>query len=236
MINVNYMKDIQKDLNEKMRAILIDWLISVHLRFNLSSATLFLTVNIIDRFLEKHPIPRQKLQLVGLSSMLIAAKIEEIYYPEIMDLVSISDCSYGKKEIIDMEAMIVAKLNFDFNYTSPIMFVELYSKIEGFTEKMKIFCNYIVELALTEYQIIRDSSSLIAAGAIMLANKLYHKNQIISKELQKKSYLNSDEVKRVSNDLQLILKNQDKSRLKSVRIKYSTLQYLSISKAKFDLI
>jgi len=43
----------QEDINEKMRAILIDWLIEVHLKFKLLPETLFLTINIIDRFLEK---------------------------------------------------------------------------------------------------------------------------------------------------------------------------------------
>ena len=51
----------QSDINEKMRAILIDWLIEVHLKFKLLPETLFLTVNLIDRYLEKEDIPRTKL-------------------------------------------------------------------------------------------------------------------------------------------------------------------------------
>jgi cyclin B len=41
----------QKDINEKMWAILIDWLIEVHYKFKLNPDTLFITVNIIDRYL-----------------------------------------------------------------------------------------------------------------------------------------------------------------------------------------
>ena len=44
---------MQVDINEKMRGILVDWIIEVHLRFKLKPETLFLTVNIIDRYLEK---------------------------------------------------------------------------------------------------------------------------------------------------------------------------------------
>ena len=51
----------QTDVNEKMRAILIDWLVEVHLKFKLMVETLYLTVNLIDRFLEKEPITRNKL-------------------------------------------------------------------------------------------------------------------------------------------------------------------------------
>lgn len=65
---------IQKDINEKMRGILVDWLVEVHLKFKLLPETLFHTVNIIDRYLEKSNIHRSKLQLVGVSAMLISTK------------------------------------------------------------------------------------------------------------------------------------------------------------------
>ena len=51
----------QPDINEKMRAILIDWLIEVHLKFKLVPERLFLTVNLIDRYLEKEQVHRTKL-------------------------------------------------------------------------------------------------------------------------------------------------------------------------------
>jgi hypothetical protein len=68
-----YMKR-QPDINEKMRAILIDWLVEVHLKFKLYPETLYLTVNLIDRYLEKEEVMRQHLQLVGVTAMLIASK------------------------------------------------------------------------------------------------------------------------------------------------------------------
>jgi G2/mitotic-specific cyclin-B, other len=51
----------QKDVNEKMRAILIDWLVEVHLKFKLVPETLYLTVNLIDRYLERVEVMRDKL-------------------------------------------------------------------------------------------------------------------------------------------------------------------------------
>ena len=86
-----------------MRAILIDWLIEVHYKFKLLPETLYLTVNLIDRYLEKCITHRSKLQLVGVTSMLIASKYEEIYAPEIRDFVYITDKAYSKEEILRME-------------------------------------------------------------------------------------------------------------------------------------
>lgn len=80
MPNPNYMES-QKELAWKMRGILTDWLIQVHVRFRLLPETLFLCVNIIDRFLSARVVSLAKLQLVGVTCMFIAAKFEEIRSP-----------------------------------------------------------------------------------------------------------------------------------------------------------
>lgn len=96
-----------------MRAILVDWLIDVHLKFKLLNETLFLTINIIDRFLStKQTVQRSKLQLLGVSSLLISTKYEEIYPPTVKDLVYITDNAYTKDEILQMESNILVALDF----------------------------------------------------------------------------------------------------------------------------
>jgi cyclin B len=99
---IGYMNN-QNDINEKMRAILVDWLIEVHHKFKLLPETLFLTINLIDRYLERQVIHRTKLQLVGVTAMLIASKYEEIYAPEVRDFVYITDKAYEKDEILKQE-------------------------------------------------------------------------------------------------------------------------------------
>ena len=79
--------DRQNDINEKMRAILIDWLIEVHLKFRLVPETLYLCVNIIDRYCSVINVPRTKLQLVGVTALFLA-----------IDKSLLSDS--GKKELI----------------------------------------------------------------------------------------------------------------------------------------
>ena len=86
-----------------MRAILVDWIIEVHLKFKLLPETLFITVSLIDRYLEQTQIKRTNLQLVGVTAMLIASKYEEIYAPEVRDFVYITDNAYTKDEILLME-------------------------------------------------------------------------------------------------------------------------------------
>lgn len=93
-----YMED-QTHINERMRSILVDWLVEVHLKFKLVPETLYLTINLIDRYLERREVTRPKLQLVGVTSLLIASKYEEIYPPELRDLVYICDRAYTRNEV-----------------------------------------------------------------------------------------------------------------------------------------
>lgn len=89
----------QPHINERMRSILVDWLVEVHLKFKLVPETLYLTVNLIDRFLEREKVSRPRLQLVGVTSLLIASKYEEIYPPELRDLVYICDQAYTRQDV-----------------------------------------------------------------------------------------------------------------------------------------
>ena len=117
----------QPEVNDKMRAILIDWLIDVHLKFKLLPETMFITVSIIDRFLEKVNVSKSKLQLVGVTALMIASKYEEIYPPEVKDYVYITDRAYNKAEILNMEFNILSTLSFDVTFPTSYRFVEKYS-------------------------------------------------------------------------------------------------------------
>ena len=87
-------------INKSMRAILVDWLVEVAEEYRLVPETLYLTINFIDRFLSsKVIIDPSKLQLVGVSCMLIASKIEEIYPPEISEFVYITNSTYTTDQV-----------------------------------------------------------------------------------------------------------------------------------------
>jgi cyclin B len=118
----------QAEVNEKMRAILVDWLVEVHLKFKLMPETLFLTVNLIDRYLATQAVTRKRLQLVGVTAMLVASKYEEIWAPEVRDFVYISDKAYGRDEILGMEKRMLNALAFDLTVPTPFPFLARYRK------------------------------------------------------------------------------------------------------------
>ncbi|KAF3618260.1 G2/mitotic-specific cyclin-2 [Capsicum annuum] len=93
----NYMEQ-QFDINERIRGILIDWIIEVDYKFKLMEETLYLTMNLIDRFLAIQLVIRKKLQLVGITALLLACKYEEVFIPVVEDLILISDKAYARRE------------------------------------------------------------------------------------------------------------------------------------------
>mmetsp|Transcript_22161 Transcript_22161/g.76012 ORF Transcript_22161/g.76012 Transcript_22161/m.76012 type:complete len:389 (-) Transcript_22161:222-1388(-) len=162
----------QEDVNAKMRAILVDWLVEVHLKYKLKVETLYLTVNLIDRYLEVQQVAQKRLQLVGVTAMLIAAKFEEIYPPEVKDFVYISAEAYTKDDILDMEVRMLTKLQFVLCSPTVAPFMERYARINGCTEEHRHLMQYLLELTLPEVCMIKYPPSHLAAAAVLLSNKL----------------------------------------------------------------
>ncbi|XP_017970209.1 PREDICTED: G2/mitotic-specific cyclin-2 isoform X2 [Theobroma cacao] len=167
-VSPNYM-DRQFDINEKMRAILIDWLIEVHYKFQLMDETLFLTINLIDRFLERCTVIRKKLQLVGMTAMLLACKYEEVSVPLVEDFVLISDKAYTRKDVLDMEKLMVNTLQFSMSVPTPYVFIRRFLKAAQSDKKLEFLSFFLIELCLVEYEMLKFPPSLLAAAAIYTA-------------------------------------------------------------------
>ena len=166
-ISSSYMSR-QQDINEKMRSILIDWLVDVHLKFKLVPETLYLTVNLIDRFLMIKSVSRKHLQLVGVTAMLMASKYEEIWAPEVRDFVYISDRAYNRDQILNMEKIMLNSLKFNLTIPTHYHFLHRFLKVAGLCDNVEAvnYATYLVELALPEYSMLRFKYSQIAAAAV----------------------------------------------------------------------
>lgn len=118
-----------------MRSILFDWIIDVHLKFQLRDETLFLCRHLVDGYLTANQIDRTQLQLVGITSLFMASKYEEIYPPLLKDFVKITDDAYTGSEVLAMEAKIMTHFNFDLFFTNPLVYMTRYCKKINMDEK-----------------------------------------------------------------------------------------------------
>nr|GMD04598.1 G2/mitotic-specific cyclin-2 [Ipomoea batatas] len=147
-------------------AIILDW---VHQKFALMDGTLYLTLNLVDRFLAVEPISREKLQLVGVTAMLLACKYEEVYAPAIVDFILISDNAYCRQEVLDMEIIMANTLQFNFSVPTPYVFIMRFLKAAQSDKELECLSFFLLELCLVEYQMLRFPPSELAAAAVFTA-------------------------------------------------------------------
>ena len=161
--------NLQPELNSTMRSILIDWMVEVHMKFRLLPETLYLCINILDRYLSCVSVPRKRLQLVGVTSLLVACKYEEIYPPEVKDCVYITDRAYTRSEVLETEAHIVKTLKFRMTVPTGYHFLQRFLHISKANREMKNLANFYMERMLQEYSTLSHRPSLVAAAAVVLA-------------------------------------------------------------------
>jgi len=168
MPNPDYMEN-QGELEWKMRGILVDWLLEVHTRFRLLPETLFLAVNIIDRFLSNKVVQLDRLQLVGVTAMFIASKYEEVLSPHVQNFVHVADDGFTEAEILSAERFVLAALDYDLSYPNPMNFLRRISKADNYDIQTRTLGKYLLEIGCLDYRFLKHPPSLVAAAAMYLA-------------------------------------------------------------------
>jgi hypothetical protein len=164
--------DCQNEIKWNMRAILIDWLIEVQWKLKLLPETLFLSVNLIDRFLSQRAVSLVKLQLVGLTATLIASKVEEVLAPSVANFIYLADNAYSATELLKAERYMLHVMNFSLSFPNPLTFLRRISKAEGYDARSRTLAKYFMEVALVDSNFVACVGSLLAATSIYLARKM----------------------------------------------------------------
>lgn len=185
MPSPNYI-DAQIDFDWDTRQKLVDWLAQVHSRFvtlppsrirsnttasfHLMPETLWITVNIIDRFLSKRSVTIVRLQLVAVTAMFIAAKYEEILAPSVEEFVHLTGDQYTKEEMFKGERIILETLSFNVSqYCSPYTWMRRISKADEYNLQTRTLGKFLSEVTLLDHRFLRASPHLIAAVAMYSA-------------------------------------------------------------------
>jgi hypothetical protein len=222
-------------VNGKMRGVLVDWLIEVHSQFKLLQETLYMTVYVIDKFLqtEGYSIRRNKLQLVGVTAMFIASKVEEMYAPEINDFVYITDNAYSAGEIRQMELRILNTLGFNFSRPLPLHFLRRNSKAGDVDVQQHTLAKYLIEISLLEYELVHIPPSLLASAALFLSLRVLDPSLTMattwSPNLQHYSTYQASELIPIVCKLAGVVARRKESKLQAVHTKYNNKRFMRVS-------
>ncbi|EJS44407.1 clb3p [Saccharomyces arboricola H-6] len=172
-----YYMDKQPELRWSFRGTLIDWIVQVHEKFQLLPETLYLCINIIDRYLCKKIVPVNKFQLVGAASLFIAAKYEEINCPTIKDFVYMSENCFSKEELLDAERTILNGLEFELGWPGPMSFLRRISKADDYEHDTRTLAKYLLESTIMDNRLVSAQPGWLAAGAYFLSKVILGLNQ-----------------------------------------------------------
>lgn len=226
-IEADYM-DRQEDINTSMRAILVDWLVDVHVKFKLCSETLFLTVNIIDRYLQKEQVNKDSLQLVGVTAAFISSKYEEIYPPELKDFVYITDFAYTKAQLLSTEQKILSALGFNLSVPSSNRFLQRFARLSNSPKKATFLAQYLLELSLIESGMLVHTPSTLAAAAACLSNKL------CCEEYKEIKGFPKENLNKCMKNMVTMLQEAPNGSLQAVRRKFSTVKFMEVAQIKIS--
>ncbi|CAH8353443.1 unnamed protein product [Eruca vesicaria subsp. sativa] len=178
----DYIEKVQKDVTPTMRGVLVDWLVEVAEEYKLLSETLYLTVSYIDRFLSLKTVNKQRLQLLGVSAMLIASKYEEISPPKVDDFCYITDNTFSKQDVVKMEADILLALQFEMGRPTINSFIRRFTRVaqEDFKVphlQLEPLSCYLSELSILDYRAVKFVPSMLAASAVFLARFIIRPKQ-----------------------------------------------------------
>lgn len=179
MPNPDYMEH-QDHLEWHLRGVLVDWLVEVHTRFHLLPETIFLAINIIDRFLSARVVELEKLQLVGITAMFIASKYEEVLSPHVQNFKHVADDGFTEDEILKAERFVLAALNYDLSYPNPMNFLRRISKADNYDIQTRTLGKYLLEISLLDHKFMRYHPSHIAAASMYLARLVLERGEWVS--------------------------------------------------------
>lgn len=223
--------EFQKDINTKIRAILVDWIIVIHDKFHLKSQTLYQSIWLLDTYLSNKFIKTNDFQILGLGCLYIACKFQEIYYPQLKDWVEETDGAYTKEDLLSIEKDILKTTNYNLLPPSQEDFYNIISKYFGFNEKQYYFGKYFMESSLMYYNMIKYTPSVIAVSCSYIAMKFFkipnykklYSTRIIHDKCPQKI------IKDAARELCFLVKNLNLSEFKAIKGKYSSDKYYRVA-------
>lgn len=222
------MDTIQRDINPTMRGILVDWLVEVAEEYKLLSDTLYLSANYIDRVLSSMSVVRSELQLVGVTCMLVAAKYEEIYAPQVEEFCYITDNTYTRTQVVDMERKILDTLRFELTVPTTKTFLRRFLTAANAETKVEYLASFLSELTLLEYSFLRFEPSEIAASAVFLSLFTLNKQQWSPTLVYYTRYQPSD-LRECVEALNKVFQNMRTAALPAIREKYSVHKFKCVA-------
>ena len=175
---------MQREIQWFMRPYLIDFLIEAHAAFSLLPETLFLTVNLLDRYCSKRVVYKQHYQLVGCAALLIAAKYgdKKDRVPQIHELNNMCCGLYDAGMFTQMEMHVLNTLDWNIGHPTVDFFSQLIVTEERDDIEVEHMAAYICEIALYHRDFVSTKPSVMARASLYLGRAILGRPEVHDSE------------------------------------------------------
>lgn len=188
------------ELNFSMRRILIDWLHEVSQEYALEWQTLLLAIQITDQYIHLSTVEKNDLQLVGVTSLWMAAKMEEIHPPSVHDFTYISDDAYNFSEVMNFESQMLKKLDWNVTIPTPLDFLSHFLLFFKSEPQINDNAQMFVDIFLQHKEYTHYLPSEVAAAALLLSI-MYSSTVQWTPELTTYSGYNAEDIRNCSRKI-----------------------------------
>lgn len=168
---------VQKGLSDTMRYILIDWLVEVATMKDFTSLCLHLTVECIDRYLRRRPVPRHRLQLLGIACMVICTRFISEEILTIREAVWLTDNTYKYEDLVRMMGEVVAALEGKIRVPTVVDYKDVLLALVPMAPRTQRLCSFLCELTLLYTSLDAHSPAHLASAALLLARLMHGHTQ-----------------------------------------------------------
>ncbi|KAH9486767.1 G1/S-specific cyclin CCN1 [Psilocybe cubensis] len=179
--------DLQPEIKWHMRPCLVDFLVEIHFTFRLRPETLYLTLNIVDRYVSRRVVYIKHYQLVGCAALWIAAKFEDAKerVPTVQDLVQICRETYEESAFIQMEGHVLSTIQWSLGHPTAEAWLRLMCCGPS-TEDAKVqhVARFLMEITLFYREFVVFTPSTISLASLTLARYLCGKSRRVWEETE----------------------------------------------------
>ncbi|KAH9025866.1 cyclin [Lactarius pseudohatsudake] len=160
--------DQQPEIKWHMRPFLVEFLVELHFTFRLRPETLYLTLNIVDRYVSRRIVYTKHYQLVGCAALWIAAKFED-----------------AKERVPTMEGHVLATIQWTLGHPTAEAWLRMMCCVPSVEEpKVQHVARFLMEITLFYREFVKFPASAIALGSLTLARYLCGKGRRMFEETE----------------------------------------------------
>ena len=189
----------------------------------------------VDRFLSLKQIRKNQLHILGVTSLLISTKYEEIYPPEIKDLLQVSENKFTRAEVLEMEKDMLLTLQFDLTTPSAYRFLQRFRKLSSTANDNQVFFfgQYLQEISLLDASLLKYNPSEIAAASLILSTKCLKKVGIWNREMEKITGYADAHLAPIVEEVKSFVLEVNPKFLTTLKYKFSKQEYCEVANIAF---